>query len=133
MGNSAAAFIQADAALRENVLLGGEVFFVPDNTPLQSTFKFVIPYLESRGFSISQIRLPYTVVYGLLYLVELVLKALSPLVKIPMKATSRNIKYLNTDIYFHAAKAQRMFNFTNLYSPQEAKERSLAYYKAMKL
>ena len=132
-GNTAAAFVQADAALRENNHLGGEVFFIPDDTPLQNSFKFMEPYLESRGFSLSRIYLPYTAVYGLLFLTELLLKALSPLVKIHMQTASCSIRYINTDLYFRSEKAQRMFNFSPVYSPQEAKERSLAYYKGLKL
>ena len=133
VGNSAAAFVQADAAMRKNVHLGGEVFFIPDDTPVQNSFKFMEPYLESRGFSLSRIYLPYSVVYGLLFLTELILKALSPLVKIHMKSASCSIRYINTDLYFRSEKARRMFNFTPIYSPQEAKERSLAYYKDLKL
>ena len=133
VGNTAAAFTQADAVLRENSNIGGEVFFIPDNTPLQNSFKFMETFLQSRGYALSRFYIPYSVMYGLMYLVELVLKALSPLVKIHLKESSCSIRYINTDLYFCSEKAQRMFNFTPVFSPQEAMKRSLAYYKSVRL
>ncbi|KAL8560073.1 hypothetical protein ACOMHN_013459 [Nucella lapillus] len=133
VGNAAAAFLQADTALRDNPDIGGEAVFIPDHTPVQNTFRFMEPYLHHRGYSLSAVHAPYSVVYGLLFLMELVLKALSPLVKIHTKAASCSVRYINTDLYFRAEKACSLFNFTPPISPQEAQRRSLAYYKSVKL
>ncbi|KAK7088143.1 hypothetical protein V1264_022093 [Littorina saxatilis] len=133
VGNSAAAFVQADAALAEKPNVGGQAFFIPDDTPLQNSFKFLEPFLESRGFSLSQTYIPYSLVYWSLYVTEMVLKALSPLVKLHLKTASCSIQYINMDLYFRSEKARSVFGFTPVYSPAEAKERSLAYYKSVKL
>ncbi|XP_076435045.1 3 beta-hydroxysteroid dehydrogenase/Delta 5--_4-isomerase type 4-like [Babylonia areolata] len=133
VGNTAAAFLQADAALRENPDIGGQAFFVPDDTPVQNSFRFMEPYLHCRGFTLSPCYLPYTLVHGLLFLTELILKGLSPLVKIHMKTASCSVRYINTDLYFRAEKARTVFRFRPLFSPEEAQRRSLPYYKSVKL
>nr|KAG5700610.1 hypothetical protein BaRGS_015406 [Batillaria attramentaria] len=132
VGNAASAFVQADAALRENARLGGEFFFIPDDTPLQNSFEFMVPFLHPHGFKLSRLAVPFWLAYGWMYAFELVLKALSPLVKIHLTQAPCSVKYINMDLYFRADKAKKMFNFTPAFSPHEAHERSLAYYTAIK-
>lgn len=132
-GNIAAAFVQTDAALTKNKKLAGQIFYVPDNTPLQNSFYFMEPFLKSRGFILSQISIPYGIAYGLFYMIEMILKALSPLVKINLKVASCSIRYINTDLYFSSDKAKTMFNYQPVFSTNEAIQRSIAYYKTIKL
>ena len=55
---------------------------------LQNSFTFMEPYIESREFSLSSFRLPYLLVYSVVRLVELVVKALSPWVNIRLPVQS---------------------------------------------
>lgn len=133
VGNVAAAFVQADTALYNNADIGGEVFYIPDQTPLQNSFSFMQPYLKCRGYSLSEYYLPFSLVYGTVYLLERLLYALSPLIKINLGTESCSLKYINMDLYFKGDKAIRMFDFHPVFSVQEAQQRSIAYYRTVEL
>ena len=135
VGNTAAAFAQADSVLRENVNtdLAGKAFFIPDNTPKQNCFEFIEPFLNAHGYSLVRTYLPFKAYYFLFLLVEYVLKSLSPLVKIELPTTSYSLKYINMDLYFRAENARKSFNFKPVYSPKEALRRSMSYYSSLKL
>lgn len=133
VGNAAAAFVQADSALREDAQIGGQFYFIPDDTPLQNTFQFMEPFLHAHGFKLSNKAVPYRLAYGWMYAMELLLKALSPLVKIHLKQASCSIQYINMDLYFKPNKAKRMLKYKPPYTPAEAHECSMAYYTTLKL
>ncbi|XP_021363944.1 3 beta-hydroxysteroid dehydrogenase/Delta 5--_4-isomerase type 1-like [Mizuhopecten yessoensis] len=133
VGNTAWAFVCADRALRLNYNLGGEIFYIPDYTPVQNSFLFMQPYLESRNYGLSQYRLPCGLVYYSLYLMELVLHLLAPLIRINLPTASCSVRYINMDLYFNGSKGRRLLGYQPLYSPQEAEKRSLEYYKHVKL
>jgi 3beta-hydroxy-delta5-steroid dehydrogenase / steroid delta-isomerase len=52
VGNSAWAFICADKILRENKINSGEIFFIPDETPLQNTFYDICINIRSKSFEL---------------------------------------------------------------------------------
>ncbi|XP_060070999.1 3 beta-hydroxysteroid dehydrogenase/Delta 5--_4-isomerase-like [Ylistrum balloti] len=133
VGNTAWAFICGDRALRLNHNLGGEIFYIPDDTPVQNSFLFMQPYLKSRNYSLTSYRLPCGPVYYSLYLMELVLHLLSPLIKINLPTPSCSVRYINMDLYFNGSKGRRLLGYEPLYSPQEATTRSLKYYKHVTL
>lgn len=132
-GNTARAFICADKALKSKNSIGGQAFFVPDNTPLTSSFEFMRPFLESRGLKLSSYRIPFHVVYWPLVIFEFVLKLLSPLVRINFQTASCSVKYINMNLYFKRDKAHKLLGYSPLFSPSEAMKMSLNFYKHMKL
>lgn len=132
-GNTAWAFICADKALKSNKNLGGKAFFVPDDTPLSNSFTFMKPFLESRGFVLSSYKIPFSLVYWPLVFFEFVLKLLSPLVRINLQTASCSVKYVNMNLYFNGDKAQKLLEYSPLFSPSEAMKLSLNFYKHMKL
>ncbi|XP_069134758.1 3 beta-hydroxysteroid dehydrogenase/Delta 5--_4-isomerase type 1-like [Argopecten irradians] len=133
VGNTAWAFICADRALRLNHNLGGEVFYVPDNTPVKNSFLFMKPYMESRNYRFTSYRLPWRPVYYGLYLMEIVLQFLSPLIKINLPTASCSVRYINMDLYFNGTKGRQLLGYQPLYGPKEATKKSLKYYKNLKL
>ena len=133
VGNTAWAFLCADKALSKTPSVAGQFYFIPDDTPIQSTFNFMTPYLEARGFRLSYIRLPYTFTYKVLQLAEMVVKFLSPFVKLRLPTESYSLKYINMDVYFKNMKAREMLGFTPIFTPRESREKSLKYYKNVKL
>lgn len=128
VGNTAWAFVCADIAMRGNSALTSFPLFVPDNTPVQNTFNFMRPYLEARGFKISENHISYRLVYNGLRLSEAVARMLSPLKRISLPTQSCSVLYINTDIFFKADKARNLLGFEPLFSPTEARLASLPYY-----
>lgn len=133
VGNTAWAFICADESLRQKPSIGGQCFFIPDDTPVQNTFQFLSPFLEVRGFKLSTFQIPYELVYNMLVVAESVVKFLSPLVKISLPTESYSVKYINMNLYFKNTKAKEVLQFTPIFTPAEAINRSLEYYKTVKL
>lgn len=122
-----------DATLARNPKVGGRFYFIPDDTPTQNTFQFMEPFLELRGYSLSTIKFPFRLVYSLLLMSELIVKALSPLVTINLPAESYSVKYINMNISFSGQRAREELGFKPIFTPEVAKQRCLLYYKHMKL
>ncbi|XP_046569762.1 3 beta-hydroxysteroid dehydrogenase/Delta 5--_4-isomerase type 4-like [Haliotis rubra] len=132
-GNTAWAFLCADMALKYDPNVGGLPYFVPDNTPLVNTFQFLSPYLACRGFTLSKIYLPYSLVYGCMCFVEMVLRWLSPLKRINMSTPACSVRYINMNLYFSSKKARKLLGYNPIYSPAEAEARCMPYYKNIEL
>lgn len=133
VGNTAWAFLCADRKLRSNPGVGRNAIFIPDDTPLQNTFLFMGTYLQNRGLKLSKFHLNYNFVYWSIYMIELVLWALSPIVKVSMTTASCSIRYINTTLYFNYAKAQSLIGYQPLYSPRESYQRSMNFYKTVEI
>ncbi|KAH3696194.1 hypothetical protein DPMN_083659 [Dreissena polymorpha] len=132
-GNTAWAFICADRALARKSSLGGQFYYIPDDTPIQSTFNFIKPFLEIRGFKLSTFSLPYGLVYYGLLGLEWIAKLLSPIYRITLPAESYSIRYINMDLYFSREKATRELGFQPIFFPKDAIARCLSYYRDVKL
>ncbi|KAH9525620.1 3 beta-hydroxysteroid dehydrogenase/Delta 5--_4-isomerase type 3 [Bulinus truncatus] len=133
VGNTAWAFICADRAMKENPQLDSEIFYIPDNTPIQNSFNFMRPYLEANGLQLSEKPVSYPLVHWAVSVLEKLVQGLSPLVKINLPFQSHTIAYINTDFYFCGSKARKLLNFEPLFSAGEAREMSMKYYTSVDL
>ncbi|BFZ04359.1 hypothetical protein BsWGS_07397 [Bradybaena similaris] len=133
VGNTAWAFVCADAAMKANPGLTREIFYVPDNTPVQNSFQFMLPYLEAHGLKLSSGYLSYALSHSAVAAAEILAKALSPVLKINLPVQSCTIAYINTDLYFRGVKAQRMLKYEPIYTPSEARDLSMKYYANLEL
>ncbi|KAI8782543.1 3 beta-hydroxysteroid dehydrogenase [Biomphalaria glabrata] len=131
VGNTAWAFVCADLAMKKNPDLRKEIFYIPDNTPIQNSFNFIRPYLEANNMRLSDKSISYPLVYGAVSITEKLVKGLSPLVRLSLPFQSHTIAYINTDFYFCGAKAKRLLGFEPIYSPNEARVLSMKYYTNM--
>ena len=128
-GNAAWAFVCADKTLQEDPSLGGQAYFIPDDTPVQNTFKFMEHFLITREYRLSSYFIPSCLVYYPLCALEFLLLLIAPLWKKNLTLTSGNVKYINMNLYFNGDKARRELNYYPLYTPEEAIQRSNNYYK----
>lgn len=133
VGNTAWAFLCADRELRSNPGVGSNAIFIPDDTPLQNTFHFMGTYLGSRGLRLSKFYLNYHLVYWSMYALELFLWAISPLMKVNLTTASCSIRYMNTTLYFNYEKARSLIGYQPLYSPRESYERSINFYRNVRI
>lgn len=128
VGNSAWAFICADKALRENRINGGEIFFIPDDTPIQNTFQFMNNFLSCRNFRLSKFKIPFSIVYYPVVFLECVLHILSSTVKVNLPVVSCSVKYICMDLYFSGRKARALLGYTPIYTPTQSIAKCLPYY-----
>ena len=124
----------AAKALKENPdKCSGRAFFVPDDTPTDNSFTLLQPFLQNRGMRLSHWKLPYSLVYGLLYATELFLRALSPIARLNMSTPACSVEYINKTFVFKRKLASDLLGYSPLYSHRESMERSLQYYSKVDL
>ncbi len=133
VGNVAWAHIAAMKVLRKSQEVGGQAYFITDDTPPTNPFTFMQPYLVARGFRLSNYYIPYQPVYGVVFMVEKLLWLLAPLVKISLPVPAASILYVNSNITFSREKAELSLNYTPLYCYRESMKKAMAYYKTVKL
>ena len=136
VGNTAWAFILASQVLKDDPKVGGEAFFVPDDTPrLPLSTDFVKPFLEERGFTLSRMWLPFWFLYYTVCLLQLLCLILRPFVTVPgpRVLTRSCLKFLHRHTTFSAEKAKKMLGYKPLYTYDESFERSMKFYKELPL
>ena len=129
VGNTAWAHIVALSALNKDPhTTGGQAYFITDDTPVANTFHFMEHFLQARGFTLTPYRIPYSIVYTLMFLSESFLRLVAPIYKYNVDTALCSIIYINTTYTFNRKKAERMLGYKPLYSWQESLEKSLDYY-----
>ena len=123
----------ADETLSQNKSSAGQSYFIPDDTPVQNIFDFLRPFLESRGMRLSKYKLPYFLLYNIVYVLEVIVKCLSPVVKVQLPTESYSIKYINMNLCFRGDKARKMLQFNPIFEPNVARQRCAAYYMNVNL
>ena len=129
VGNMAWGHLVALSALRRDTTVAGQPYFLTDDTPLMSSFKFMEPFLSTKGFSLSPYSLPYSLIYSLLYMTETVLWLLSPLYKVNMETPLCSLIYINMNIYFSRQRAEKKLGYKPLFTYDDSVEKSLKFYK----
>ncbi|XP_060085629.1 3 beta-hydroxysteroid dehydrogenase/Delta 5--_4-isomerase type 1-like [Ylistrum balloti] len=128
-GNVAWGFVCAVKALRENSDLGGEVFFVCDDTPLGNMFQLVDPFLKSCGLKMTNFILPYWFMVFLAVVLICIAWIISPIYQINSNFTPRSVRYINMKVNSVYKKASEILDYKPLYSHEESVRRSIEYYK----
>ena len=130
VGNMAwAHVVAAEAMTHDPEAVGGQSYFVTDDTPLMNSFDIMKPYLEEHGMSLSERKARYWVVYPLVKIAETICLLLSPIVKLNLPVETYRLTYINNTYTFNGNKARKMLGYNPIYSYSEAKRRSLDYYK----
>ena len=133
VGNVAWCHLVALAELERRPPVGGNAYFLPDDTPLTNTFTFMAPFLEDRGFRLSRWYLPYPLVYAVLRPLEALLHLLGPACKIELPVQLCSVVYINRNLHFSRRKAARLLHYAPLYSYAEAMRRSRPFYAQLPL
>lgn len=140
VGNVAWAVIKAVEQLKHDSSVGGEAMFITDDTPLLDPFDFLEPFLAERGFGLSKGTVPYWLLYGAMSLIISIVSLVSYLNPLafkredwPRELNLRTIGYLVHTFFFNRDKATLRIDYAPLYSWEEAKQRSMAYYRTVPL
>lgn len=134
VGNAAWAHVKAKDKLLIDDSISGEAFFVTDDTPIIDIHEHLRPYLESRGFRMSDYVFPYWLAWILLSLICLVVRLLNTVVS--MKANIpcvAQLNYMCSTFFFNRSKATLRLDYQPVYTPEEAAELSMKYYSKVEL
>lgn len=128
-GNAGWAHIQAKNTLREDETVAGEAYFVTDDTPIIDIYETMRPWVEARGFRLSNYVLPYMLVYAIIFTVCFFLRLISPFYKPKGHVTSTaELDYLCTTFFFNRVKSTLRLGYYPIYDPDESNKNSLVYY-----
>lgn len=110
--------------------LTDNVYYIVDDTPVSDPFVFQRPFLEASGYKISRFALPMTlviIVFLWLFYILKCIKVFFPKVNYPVSVSA--VKFFKKSYIFSDAKARKELGYIPLFPPDEARERSLLYYK----
>uniref|UniRef100_A0A0P5RFW1 3 beta-hydroxysteroid dehydrogenase type n=1 Tax=Daphnia magna TaxID=35525 RepID=A0A0P5RFW1_9CRUS len=134
-GNAAWAHILAkDQLMKEPTIVGGEVIFVTDDTVIQNAFEFLDPFLKARSMKASTFVYPATLAVIFVLFLYFVSRMLRPLVHLKNPFPHPSTLYFIVCFYcFNRLKATLRLGYKPIYSPEEAINKSLDYYKNVPL
>ena len=132
VGNMAWAHLKANEALARDGRVGGQAYFVTDNTPIMNTFDFMKPFLEARGYSLSSRSVPYPIAYAFLWAREWLLWLIRPFHWVNHSNPLCSLIYVNKSFFFDRSQAEKLLDYHPLYDFSESLSRSLPYYCKMK-
>lgn len=132
VGNVAFAFICALKSLIAGSDIGGQFFFISDDTPPQNTAEFLQPYLKLHNYKVSRISVPAFLVYFFIALIQVFLYILSPVKRVSMSVSLSAVIFLNRTFYVSYDKARTLLSYFPIYTPVEAEQMSSRYYAACK-
>jgi len=132
-GNAAWACIKAKDKIQHDQSIGGEAFFITDDTTISDPFEFLEPYIKCKGYKLSKRAFPYWLFMIFLYLSVLFIKMVHSVypIQLPTCVTPANIKYLCNTFFFNRNKAILRLNYEPLYSNEVSQEKSIEYYKKL--
>ncbi|PAA83023.1 hypothetical protein BOX15_Mlig006182g1 [Macrostomum lignano] len=120
-----------DPSMRQQI--SGQAYLVTDDTPLNSNFQFVRPFLRAHGVRLLGVSVPLVLVFVFWWLLELLAMAISPIVRVPLAFTKNELYLACTTCYYDAGKIRSRLKYAPVYSPEDSFARSLAYYSAMEI
>lgn len=115
--------------LRQDTSIGGEAYFIGDETPLMQLFKFSELFIKLYGGRLSSRPIPYTLILVIVLLLEWIVWLISPIKQINLPISSSTVRYANKKWSFSYNKAKTELNYSPLFDWEESYSRSCEYYK----
>ncbi|KAI7808439.1 hydroxy-delta-5-steroid dehydrogenase, 3 beta- and steroid delta-isomerase 1 [Triplophysa rosa] len=128
VGNVALAHLQAARALRDHqkrAVMGGNFYYISDDTPPVSYSDFNYAVLSTLGFGMQERHiLPLPLLYLLSYFMEFLHIVLHPFLRFTPPINRQLLTMLNTPFSFSYQKAHRDFGYSPRYDWEEARRRT---------
>ncbi len=132
VGNVAHAHVLAMRALLEaDSPVGGEIYFVTDDSPALNFFDFMEPIVNELGYTLppKSRSVPYPVMWTLGALLEGVAFACRPFARFVPTLTRSSVRFVGHDHTFLGEKARRDFGYQPIYSEPQALERTVDWFR----
>ncbi|XP_062861437.1 hydroxy-delta-5-steroid dehydrogenase, 3 beta- and steroid delta-isomerase 1 [Trichomycterus rosablanca] len=128
VGNVALAHLQAARALRDpekRSVVGGNFYYISDDTPPVSYSDFNHAVLSPLGFSIQERpSLPFSILYIICFLMEVLKAVLYPILRFTPPLNRQLLIMLNTPFTFSYQKAKQDLGYAPRYDWAEARKRT---------
>lgn len=134
-GNVAAAVIKVKDRLQVDPSIGGEAFFITDDTKIIDPFDFVEPYVKARGFQLTPRAYPYWAVFLVLAVLQWLVQTLWSVypVQLPQGVNTKTVDILCHTYFFNRTKATLRFDYEPMFTHEQSEERSLKFYRTAPL
>lgn len=135
VGNAAWACIKAKERIQVDDSIGGEEFYITDDTPILDPYDFLKPFLSIHGMTVSSWSVPFWLVLLLLTLVHFFVDLFKPIyhIKLPATFDIKKIKYICNTYFFNRNKAILRLDYDPLFTPEESQTRANEYYKTCQI
>lgn len=132
-GNVATACLRAKDRIQIDASIGGEAFFITDDSKILDPNEFFEPYLQAKGFSVTARSYPYWLFVLVLGLLLWLRKTLGVGPVPPACVNTSTVSYLCNTYFFNRTKATLRLDYDPHYEAEEAQTRSLEYYRKLNL
>lgn len=132
VGNVAHAHVLAMRALLAPASrIGGEIYFVTDDSPAVNFFDFMEPIVNALGHTLppKSRSVPYAAMWTLGALLEGVAFVCRPVFRFAPTLTRSSVRFVGHDHTFLGDKARRELGYAPIYSESEARERTIAWFR----
>ena len=112
-------------------VVGGEAFYLCDDTPTETISSFMEPFLIGCGCRIAPVSLPLSLAYVTACILELGVRAATLVSnsRPTVALTRRNLRMIRSSRVFSDAKARRQLGYQPPFSHSESLERCIPYYQ----
>lgn len=116
--------------------MDGRAFFITDDTPVMNIFDFCETFMKIRNFRFSRLRLPYRLMYAVVFLLTWLFWLLRSI--LGKNSANSNISLsvvisTNLSVYFKRTLAERNLDYRPKYTYRESLEKCLPYYRDLEL
>jgi nucleoside-diphosphate-sugar epimerase len=132
VGNVAHAHVLAMRALLEpDTRVGGEIYFITDDSPAVNFFDFMEPILQELGYALppKSRSVPYPVMWTIGAFLEGIALACRPFVRFVPTLTRSSVRFVCHDHTFVGEKARRHFGYEPIYSESDAIKRTVDWFR----
>ena len=133
VGNIAWGHILLMNKLKENPRLGGEIFFITDDTPITHMVLFSEPFLKEKGYHVKKKPIPVLPVLFFIAVAQFFFMIMRLFINTKGFETTSvgTMFFLSKEIHVKRSKAEQMLGYKPIYTYNEAVERSNVYYRGL--
>lgn len=123
---AAAKLLSPRAADRE--LVGGKAYYISDKKPMNN-WLFMRPFFEGLGFKFPSIWIPFSVMFKIAHLLEIIHAITSPIFPHQPFANRAEVCKIGVTHYFRTDKAERELGWSRVVTPEEGMNRMVKYFQ----
>ncbi len=128
-GNLAWAHVVANQALAQDSSLGGQVYYITDDTPVVNRFDFIEILGSETGIYVTRHTIPKSVTYLIAFIAMIFIYLISPIYSLNADWNIDLLSYMVRTKTFRRTKAEKMLGYKPLFSYEESIAATTKFYK----
>eukprot|EP00027_Filamoeba_sp_ATCC50430_P019442 CAMPEP_0168540992 /NCGR_PEP_ID=MMETSP0413-20121227/580_1 /TAXON_ID=136452 /ORGANISM="Filamoeba nolandi, Strain NC-AS-23-1" /LENGTH=361 /DNA_ID=CAMNT_0008570779 /DNA_START=1 /DNA_END=1086 /DNA_ORIENTATION=+ len=130
VGNVAYGAVLANEELRkDSKKVGGEVFTITDDTPVNNFFDILKPFVEAKGRKVSSFNIHWSIMFFMAFVVEFVTSLLQPFITIRIPFCKGVVQGMCYKHVFNSKRAEELLGYKPPFDYPTAFKRTMNYWK----